>query len=201
MAETNIEPLEPDLVKTSVGRFILFAPQHMWRCFLMKLQTKDLVLMAVYAALFIVLDYLANLLPKMPNGGSFGLGVIPLLLASYHLGWKKGIAVGLLSIPLQYMTGQIWFLDFGQFTLDYIIAFGIYGIASLLPNYKMFFSGVLITNGVRFISSTLSGMWYFGLPLWESGAYNATYMVPTTLACLVFVPLVYVRISRFIKKA
>jgi len=126
---------------------------------------------------------------------------IPLLLASYHLGWKKGIAVGLLSIPLQYMTGQIWFLDFGQFTLDYIIAFGIYGIASLFPNYKMFFSGVLITNGIRFISSTLSGMWYFGLPLWESGAYNATYMVPTTLACLVLVPLVYARMSRFIKKA
>lgn len=167
----------------------------------MKLQTKDLVLMAVYAALFIVLDYASNLLPKMPNGGSFGLGVIPLLLASYHLGWRKGIAVGLLSVPLQYMTGQIWYVDFGQFALDYIIAFGIYGIACMFPNYKSFFTGVLITNGIRFLSSTLSGTWYFGLPFWESAAYNATYMVPTTLACLVLVPLVYARLSKAIKKA
>ena len=52
----------------------------------MKWTTKDLVYMALYAALFIVLDVAVNTLGilQMPNGGSLGVSVIPLLMASYH---------------------------------------------------------------------------------------------------------------------
>ena len=172
----------------------------------MKLTVKELVLMALYAALFIVLDYTANMLPKMPNGGSVGLGVIPLLMASYHLGWKKGIIVGLSSVLLQFMTGQMWYYHWVQFLLDYIIAFGFYGVACAFPNFKIghfdLYSGIIITNVVRYLCSVTSGVVFFaveGASLPEtilfSLNYNATYMIPTLIVTVLCVPLIHRRLK------
>ena len=168
----------------------------------MKWTTKDLVYMALYAALFIVLDVAVNTLGilQMPNGGSLGVSVIPLLMASYHLGWQKGPVVAVLSILLQYVTGPMYTPDLIGFLLDYFFAFSVYGLASLFPNYKWFYSGVLITNLVRLISSTLSGILVWETAPWASLVYNATYMIPTTILCLVLLPLVMPRIKPLMNK-
>ncbi len=168
----------------------------------MKWTTKDLVYMALYAALFIVLDVTVNTLGilQMRNGGSLGVSVIPLLMASYHLGWQKGTVVAILSILLQYVTGPMYTPDLTGFLLDYFFAFSVYGLASLFPNYKWFYSGVLITNLVRLICSTLSGILVWETAPWASLVYNATYMIPTTILCLVLLPLVMPRIKPLINK-
>ena len=168
----------------------------------MKWTTKDLVYMALYAALFIVLDVAVNTLGilQMPNGGSLGVSVIPLLMASYHLGWQKGTVVAVLSILLQYVTGPMYTPDLVGFLLDYFFAFSVYGLASLFPNYKWFYSGVLITNLVRLISSTLSGILVWETAPWASLVYNATYMIPTAILCLVLLPLVMPRIKPLMNK-
>ena len=168
----------------------------------MKWTTKDLVYMALYDALFIVLDVAVNTLGilQMPNGGSLGVSVIPLLMASYHLGWQKGTVVAVLSILLQYVTGPMYTPDLIGFLLDYFFAFSVYGLASLFPNYKWFYSGVLITNLVRLISSTLSGILVWETAPWASLVYNATYMIPTTILCLVLLPLVMPRIKPLMNK-
>ncbi len=168
----------------------------------MKWTTKDLVYMALYAALFIVLDVAVNTLGilQMPNGGSLGVSVIPLLMASYHLGWQKGTVVAVLSILLQFVTGPMYTPDLIGFLLDYFFAFSVYGLASLFPNYKWFYSGVLITNLVRLISSTLSGILVWETAPWASLVYNATYMIPTTILCLVLLPLVMPRIKPLMNK-
>ena len=168
----------------------------------MKWTTKDLVYMALYAALFIVLDVAVNTLGilQMPNGGSLGVSVIPLLMASYHLGWQKGTVVAVLSILLQYVTGPMYTPDLIGFLLDYFFAFSVYGLASLFPNYKWFYSGVLITNLVRLIASTLSGILVWETAPWASLVYNATYMIPTTILCLVLLPLVMPRIKPLMNK-
>ena len=116
-----------------------------------------------------------------PNGGSLGVSVIPLLMASYHLGWQKGTVVAVLSILLQYVTGPMYTPDLVGFLLDYFFAFSVYGLASLFPNYKWFYSGVLVTNLVRLICSTLSGILVWETAPWASLVYNATYMIPTAI--------------------
>ena len=168
----------------------------------MKWTTKDLVYMALYAALFIVLDVAVNTLGilQMPNGGSLGVSVIPLLMASYHLGWQKGTVVSVLSILLQYVTGPMYTPDLVGFLLDYFFAFSVYGLASLFPNYKWFYSGVLVTNLVRLICSTLSGILVWETAPWASLVYNATYMIPTAILCLVLLPLVMPRIKPLMNK-
>ena len=168
----------------------------------MKWTTKDLVYMALYAALFIVLDVAVNTLGilQMPNGGSLGVSVIPLLMASYHLGWQKGTVVAVLSILLQSVTGPMYTPDLVGFLLDYFFAFSVYGLASLFPNYKWFYSGVLVTNLVRLICSTLSGILVWETAPWASLVYNATYMIPTAILCLVLLPLVMPRIKPLMNK-
>ena len=168
----------------------------------MKWTTKDLVYMALYAALFIVLDVAVNTLGilQMPNGGSLGVSVIPLLMASYHLGWQKGTVVAVLSILLQYVTGPMYTPDLVGFLLDYFFAFSVYGLASLFPNYKWFYPGVLVPNLVRLICSTLSGILVWETAPWASLVYNANYMIPTAILCLVLLPLVMPRIKPLMNK-
>lgn len=121
-------------------------------------------------------------------------------MASYHLGWQKGTVVAVLSILLQYVTGPMYTPDLVGFLLDYFFAFSVYGLASLFPNYKWFYSGVLVTNLVRLICSTLSGILVWETAPWASLVYNATYMIPTAILCLVLLPLVMPRIKPLMNK-
>ena len=164
----------------------------------MRSNTKDLIYMAMYLALFYVFDLIANQLQlfKMPQGGTLGLGVVALILASYHLGYKKGIVVGLLSIVLQFMTGHMYIVSPMQFVLEYVLAFGLYGLWSLFPNVYLIYTGIIITNLLRLLFHTLAGIFYWETGLIPSLAYNAWYMIPTMLLCLVLVPLIEKRIKK-----
>lgn len=158
-----------------------------------KTNVRELVLMAFYVALFMVLDVTVNALPlfRMPNGGSLGISCLALLMASYQLGWKKGLAVSLLSVFAMFLTGPMYTPDLLGFLLDYLLAFGVYGLASLFPNFGVFFSGVLITNLLRFFFSTLSGVIVWNVPWIGSIQYQAAYMIPTTIVTLIFTPMLY----------
>ena len=62
---------------------------------------RKIAYMGMYLALYFVLDWLTHTVPlfKMPQGGSLGLSVLALLLASYHLGWKQ-----ICQVPLPLTT-------------------------------------------------------------------------------------------------
>ncbi len=155
------------------------------------LSVKDLVLMAFYVALFMILDSFVNTLPffQMPNGGSLGISTLALIIASYHLGWQKGLLVAIVSVFAQFITGPMYTPTLLGFVLDYLIGFSVYGLACLFPTVKMFYSGVFITNLIRFASSVISGVYVWQTPWWGSITYNATYIIPTLIVGLVFTPL------------
>lgn len=166
------------------------------------LSVKELVLMAFYVAVFMVLDTFVNTIPlfQMPQGGSLGISTVALLLASYQLGWKKGLVVSVLSVFAQFITGPMYTPDLTGFLLDYVISFSVYGLASLFPNYKYFYSGVLITNLIRFLSSTISGVIVWKVDLIGSIIYQCSYMVPTLILDLVLVPILYKALEPSLKK-
>ena len=166
------------------------------------LSVKDLVLMAFYVALFMVLDTFINTLGifQMPQGGSLGVSTLALLMASYHLGWKKGLVVSIVSVFAQFVTGPKYTPKLLCFLLDYLFAFSVYGLASLFPNFGYFYTGVLATNFVRFVCSTISGTIVWGVDLWGSIGYQATYMIPTLIFGLIITPLLYKALEPSIKK-
>lgn len=163
-----------------------------------RITTRDVAFVGMYLALFYVLDVISNIVPlfKMPNGGTLSLSSLALLLASYKMGWKLGTLTSVLSVLVQFVSGQMYILGPVQFLLDYLIAFSVYGIACLFPNWKWFYSGVLITNAVRFISSWISGVVFYGLNWSGSALYQATYMIPTLILDLILVPLLIKHLPR-----
>lgn len=153
--------------------------------------------MAMYAALFAVLDVISNsFIPflKMPNGGSIGISTVVLLVCSYHLGWKKAMISGVVSVLIQFVTGPMYMSNLLGFFLDYLFAFSIYGIASLFPNIGYFYTGVLITNFLRFVSHMIGGVLVWETTLWGSIIYNAPYMIATCIVGLILVPLIVQRL-------
>lgn len=190
--------LRPDLVNTSVGRSKL----RLERCFFMKLKTRDLVYMALYAALFVVLDYLTNALNlfRMPQGGSLSFATVALLIASYHLGWKKGLVVSLVAIGLMWAIGSITYYGVISLLFDYVIGYLAYGLASLFPNFKFFYSGIVVSNLIRLAASTYAGCAVWESPFAGSLSYNASYIIPTMIADLILVPIIYSAIKPAIKK-
>ena len=171
-------------------------------------QIRDIAYMGMYLALFFVFDWLSNVIGifQMPQGGSLGLGVLPLLLCSYHLGWKKGTFVCLVAVLMMFMTGKVYVVQNSdgfapwqiaiQFIMEYPVAFGVYGLASLFPNYGKFYSGVAVTNLIRLAIHVVAGTIYWMTPWWGSFTYNAWYMIPTMIMCMVLIPLIYERLLK-----
>ena len=162
-------------------------------------KTRDLVYMALYAAMFVVLDLVT--IWRMPQGGSINLSSIALLLASYHLGWKKGAICGLVANGLLYVTGSMNFYgSIISLFFDYLFAYTAYGFASLFPNVKYFYSGIVITSRIRLACSTFSGCVAWGTPLWASLGYNAEYIIPVMVIDMVVVPLIFEKLKPIVNK-
>lgn len=162
-------------------------------------KTRDLVYMALYAAMFVVLDLVT--IWRMPQGGSINLSSIALLLASYHLGWKKGAICGLVANGLLYVTGSMNFYgSIISLFFDYLFAYTAYGFASLFPNVKYFYSGIVITSLIRLACSTFSGCVAWETPLWASLGYNAEYIIPVMVIDLIVVPLIFEKLKPIVNK-
>ncbi len=103
------------------------------------MKTRDLILIAFYAALFVVLDVFA-IFPSMPQGGSLDVAVIVLVIASYHLGVKKAFLTALVSIVIKLLflhptllaSDNVFYVIL-QVLLDYVFAYTVYAFCSLIP--------------------------------------------------------------------
>ena len=168
----------------------------------------DLVYMAFYVALGLVLTYLNELLPiiQMPNGGSLEYAVISCFIASYHLGWKNGVLVSFLTWLIGTMFGfHWWFVSWPQVALDYIIPYAFLGIASVFPKIKIgsftlsnIYTGITGCMLIKYASQVLSGV-YFWFPEGEAAGsvaawiysmwtYNLGYNLVTLIVALILTP-------------
>ena len=122
------------------------------------MKTKDLVMMAMYVAMFAVLEYLGSTMAilQMPLGGSLSLSVIPLIMASYHFGFKRSLIVVFMGLIIKFMIKSPTIYHPVQFVMDYIVAYGAYSLASLIKDFKFKESylpvGVLVSNFIRFMA-------------------------------------------------
>jgi thiamine transporter len=158
---------------------------------------------AIFGALGFVLDFVAF---KMPQGGSVSLVMIPIVLMAFRRGAAAGVLTGLLVGLLQIVTGTISItpLSFGfvvlQVILDYLIAYGVVGLAGTMRNNYLngvktgktgkmiaaIVAGVLLGSFLRYIVHVITGVLFFGMyaegnVLIYSIVYNATYMIPVFL--------------------
>jgi thiamine transporter len=148
------------------------------------------------AALAIALAFVLGLIKlfEMPFGGSVSLEMAPLILLSLRQGWRVGIiagaAYGLLNLIIEpYILNPV------QVLFDYPLPFAALGLAGLFtPTLRGAVIGTVVAVAARFVSHFISGVAFFASyapegwnPFVYSAVYNALYLIPSLIICLLFV--------------
>ncbi|MGI6665572.1 MAG: energy-coupled thiamine transporter ThiT [Christensenellaceae bacterium] len=151
-------------------------------------ETKEIVIAALCIALSFVLSYIK--IWEMPMGGTITpASMLPVMLFAYIYGTGKGLLVSFIYALLQIIQGAE-FLNLIQFLLDYILGFGVLGLAGLFK--KSIVPGVILGGVLRFLCSFIAGFVFYGQyapegmsPILYSLGYNGTYMLPEIIICVV----------------
>ena len=187
----------------------------------MKTNLKKLGISSVMVALSTVLSLVT--IWKMPLGGSVTLlSMVPIILVSYLLGTKWGIASAFVNALLQLALGIMidgvlgWGLTplslTGTIFLDYLVPFTLLGFAGLFAKKGRIgqYAGAVLVIVIRFICHLVSGAIIFDIwcpwkRIWlYSFCYNGAYMLPeliiTTVALILLVESgALKRIEKFVK--
>lgn len=162
----------------------------------------------VAVALAAALSWLAQAFPlRMPQGGSFGLEMLPILFIALRRGVLPGVVAGGLFglLQLSGVAGAPYVYHPLQAALDYPLAFAALGLAGLVSvgelhgtrGWASLTAAVAVGTGARFVCHFLSGLLFFAeyAPAWEapwlySITYNLLYLLPSAVVtALVLWPL------------
>jgi len=162
----------------------------------------------VALALAAALSWIAQVFPlRLPQDGSFGLEMLPILFVALRRGLLPGVVAGGLFGLLQLTgaAGTPFIFHPLQAVLDYPLAFAGLGLAGLVPVGALRGAGgvarlataVAVGSGARFACHFLSGLLFFAAyaPEWEapwlySITYNLLYLAPSAIVtALVLWPL------------
>ncbi len=135
---------------------------------------------------------------KMPMGGSVTAGaMVPLFFFAYRWGGKAGILAGVVYGILDLIIGGIYSVHPISILFDYLIAYGILGVAGFFKKTPIGLMGGIFTGiAGRFICHTFSGVAVFASyapegqsPLLYSIYYNGTFLLPEFFITVVLTAL------------
>ena len=149
-----------------------------------KMDTKTMAVCALLTAMSMALSYVT--LFRMPQGGSITLfSMVPIVLAGYFYGTRRGLMVGAAVGLLNLLFGP-YVIHPAQMLLDYPIAFGALAIGAPLRDKcgKMSLTATYLVGVLgRYLCAVLSGVIFFGAyapegfnALTWSLWYNITYL-------------------------
>ena len=177
-----------------------------------KISVKILAEGGVMIALATVLSFVK--VYQAPFGGSVTAGsMIPILLFSLRQGIAPGLLVGAIYGIIQLSVGYV--LTPAQAFLDYIVAFGLLGLAGFAQQsfskigekvdtkkYMTVSLGVLLGIGGRFVAHFFAGVIFFSQyagdmnPWWYSALYNGSYLIPELIVSTLLILLIWKPLSR-----
>jgi thiamine transporter len=175
----------------------------------------SLVEIGMFVAIAVVLDVIAGFLFELPNGGSVSIAMLPIFVISYRRGWQNGVIAGAgfgliqTMIKVYFLSLPQYLLEY----LVAFMVVGLAGLfRNALEKPIPFTLGILLGGFLRYIVASVVGILYWKAFIPDEilfmnqlfafdlnsvfssetaiiGAgsllYNALYMVPSTLLCLV----------------
>ncbi len=155
------------------------------------METKKTTTVAVMVALAIVLNIVSGIIPffKMPQGGSVVLmSTMIIMLIGVKYGYQTGLLAGVVYGLINFMLSPYTIHPFAL-VLDYLLAFMVFGIGTLIIGKNVTLSKVFIAyficSMLRLSCSFASGVIFYSeyAPVGQSVyyysfIYNATYIVP-----------------------
>ncbi len=164
-------------------------------------KTRILTECAVAVALAVLCSFIK--VWEMPQGGSIALTMVPLFVISFRCGAGAGILSGAVYGVISLLFAGVVYHPM-SILLDYILAFGLIGLSGLFKkNMPGIVAGTCTGVAGRFISSLISGAVLFGSyapegqnPWIYSFIYQATYLIPELIICIVVLMLLYYKAKR-----
>ncbi len=167
----------------------------------LKLTTKNMTYMALFAALQIILEYCTKVY-EMPKGGNVAFSLVAILLCGYLMGTAYSLIVSLVSLGIQFALGLAVFYGILSVFFDYIIPMILIGLTPLIPLIKVkqyeIPVGIIIMCILKTICHLISGWYAFQTPLQANLIYNLPYNIATMFACFVLFMLLYPRLKKIV---
>lgn len=171
----------------------------------MNIRVKKMTFLAMMLALALVLEIVASLFFRMPEGGSFSIVAVPIWLVALRYRTRDAIFVGMATGVMQGLFLPPFVVHPVQYLLDYVVAFGLLGLAGGLVTAKQtarsqltwLLLGIFGAMLLRYLIHVVTGIVFFPEYAGEqivwvySLGYNATYMLPSTVATLLVTPPVW----------
>ena len=164
-------------------------------------------------AIFIAAATVLSLLPiwKMPQGGSFDLAMLPIIIFCVRWGLGPSLAAGFVYGVIQFMLEGGIAIGWQSIVGDYLVAFTVLGLAGLVARRKSgVFTGTLIAGFARFLVHYVVGatVWaeympetFFGMtmhsPWFYSLLYNLAYMLPNIAITLLVFAVAYKPLKKY----
>ncbi|SUY45186.1 proton-coupled thiamine transporter YuaJ [Clostridium putrefaciens] len=160
-----------------------------------KLTTRTIIHIGIAIALAIVLKMFRIM--QMPMGGSVTLGsMIPIIFIAYVYGPRVGYLTGMLFGVMDLLLGA-YVVHPMQLLLDYVLAFGVLGVAGYFKNNISI--GALVAISLRFLCHIASGVIFFSSYAGEQNAvvysilYNGTYLLPEAIIAMVILAILPIK--------
>ncbi|HYE84336.1 MAG TPA: energy-coupled thiamine transporter ThiT [Clostridia bacterium] len=138
---------------------------------------------------------------EAPYGGSVTAGsMVPIILFSLRWGVKSGLLAAVAYGILQLLIGgEVYTLHIASVLFDYVIAFGLLGLAGVFRNSaKGTLMGTCLGVLGRFICHVISGVVVWASyapegmhPLDYSIVYNGSYLLPELIITLIMIRILY----------
>ncbi len=164
-------------------------------------KTKVLTECAVAVALAVLCSFIK--VWEMPQGGSVSLTMVPLLFIAFRRGAVAGIVTGAVYGAVSMIFAGIIYHPM-SILLDYILAYGVLGVAGFFgKSLKGIVGGTFTGVFLRFISSLVSGAVLFGSyapegqnPWIYSLGYQAAYMIPELIISMIIMGILFSKSGR-----
>ena len=147
-----------------------------------KLTTKNMAYMAMFAAMQVVLEYCTKFY-EMPKGGNCAFSLVAIILCGYLMNLGLATFYGPLSV-----------------IFDYLLPMVLIGLTPLIPLLKVgkyeLPVGIIVMGGLKTICHLISGWYAFQTPLQANLTYNLPYNIATIIACFILFVILYTRLKK-----
>ena len=166
-------------------------------------------------AIFIAAATVLSLIPiwKMPQGGSFDLAMLPILIFCVRWGFGPSLAGCFVYGVIQFMLEGGLAIGWQSILGDYLVAYTVLGFAGLFKGTKYgFFTGTVVGCVMRFLVHYVVGatVWaaympeeFFNMtmttPWFYSALYNGAYMLIDTVAILIIGALLWKPLGKYLR--
>ena len=153
-----------------------------------KLTTKNMAYMAMFAAMQVVLEYCTKFY-EMPKGGNCAFSLVAIILI-----------VSLVCLGLHFALGLATFYGPLSVIFDYLLPMVLIGLTPLIPLLKVgkyeLPVGIIVMGVLKTICHLISGWYAFQTPLQANLTYNLPYNIATIIACFILFVILYPRLKK-----